>query len=210
MDHCDIDDEIRGKAALYALGALPPDEALSFSEHLDKGCEAGAAEVRAFEDTCADLAPASDAVKPPSHVRDKLLARLAAEREVPDAASAEPQRRANLQGNAAMFLTVFAGEGEWHESPPGVFTKKLFADAAKGSVTSLVRMSPGASAPEHLHQGVEECIVIEGDFHLNELVLGPGDYHRAEVGSSHRDIHTNNGTMLLLVTQEECAHAGQA
>jgi anti-sigma factor ChrR (cupin superfamily) len=85
----------------------------------------------------------------------------------------------------------------------GVFVKQLYVDDEKRTVTSLYKMEPGAQAPRHIHSGAEECFVIEGDFHINDLKLGPGDYHRAEPGSLHQKIYTEKGNLLLIIAPQD-------
>jgi quercetin dioxygenase-like cupin family protein len=65
--------------------------------------------------------------------------------------------------------------------------------------TSLVRMLPGTRLPMHRHKGVEQFFVLEGDCHVHDEVLGPGDYHRAEAGSIHESTYTESGTLFLLI-----------
>jgi anti-sigma factor ChrR (cupin superfamily) len=75
-------------------------------------------------------------------------------------------------------------------------------------VTSLYKLLPGAHVPMHTHAGVEQCLVIEGDFHVNDEVLGPGDFTCAMTGSIHETVFTRGGTTLLIVAQQgyEMAH----
>lgn len=72
-------DEIRERAALYALGGLNHFEARAFEQHLDEGCEACAAELTSFDSVVEQLAWATAVASPPHEVRAKLLARVALE-----------------------------------------------------------------------------------------------------------------------------------
>jgi anti-sigma factor ChrR (cupin superfamily) len=193
MKHNIAEDEALEQAALYALGALTREEALSFEEHLAGGCEVCRSELAPFEGVVATLGFAVQGQAPPPGTREKLLARLAAQRPDLPAASHD--------AGALQFLIVRAAEGEWCELSPGVHMKRLFADEATSTVTSLYKMLPGAHIPMHAHKGIEQCFVIEGDCRINDEVLGPGDFTCAMSGSIHDTLHTQGGTMFLIVAQ---------
>lgn len=196
MPH-DLTEEITERAALYALGQLAGEDALRFEKHLDGGCEVCAAELRAFEEIGAQLALTVFEAEPSVHVRESLMSKLA---ETQQSGRVEALAQ---QPSPATTLTVYAEEGEWHELSEGVFVKELYTDKKKGVVTSLFKMLPGARAQAHRHLGVEECLVIEGDFHVDDLILGPGDYHRAEEGSVHQHLYSTKGNLLLIISPEK-------
>ena len=62
----------------------------------------------------------------------------------------------------------------------------------------MFRMAPGTSYPSHVHDGAEECYVLEGDLHVGDVVLGPGDFQRATPGSHHVEQRTDGGCLLLV------------
>lgn len=190
-------DEIKERVSLYTLGALPAAESLALEKHIAEGCSVCRDELRAFEDACALIALSAPRVEPPPQVREKLFARLAAEKK------SVHLEAAPSSDNPAGFLTVHAEEGGWEETSRGVFVKQLYVDREKGTVTSLFKMLPGSHAHAHRHLGVEECIVLEGDFHINDQTLGPGDYHRAEAGSIHQTLYTEKGNLLLIISAPE-------
>ena len=97
------------------------------------------------------------------------------------------------------MLFVRAGEGEWHAAAEGMFVKRLFKDKKAGTVTTLVKLLPGTRVPRHHHHGVEQCLVIEGDFHIGGEVFGPGDFQCAMPGSIHDSIYTDGGALVLIV-----------
>lgn len=191
--HCYSDEEMTERASLYALGALSLWEARAFEEHLSEGCELCSAELQSFEevtDALGRLAPEQDA---PAHLREQLQALVA--KDAPS--SPEPLRAATAAPTPLM--TLRAGEGEWREIAKGMQVKELFVDSQNGTVTTLVRMQPGASIPSHEHSGIEQCYVIEGDFHAASQSLGPGDFHCAQPGSVHEPVYTVGGALVLIV-----------
>ncbi len=187
MIHSIAEEENVTQATLYALGALSQHEARAFEEHLAGGCEACAAEVGPFQTVVSTLGLAAPEVEPPAGVRERLLSQLPkATRD--EAPKVDPS-----------FLTVRADEGEWRAVTDGLSIKRLFVDKKAGTVTSLFKFKPGARAPRHMHEGVEQCLVLEGDFGLNNQKYGPGDFTCAMEGSVHEPAFTETGALLLIV-----------
>jgi anti-sigma factor ChrR (cupin superfamily) len=71
----------------------------------------------------------------------------------------------------------------WHRTAEGVEVLPLRGD---GDVVSmLVRFAPGASVPDHRHALHEDCLVLEGEMFLGDILLRTGDYQLAPAGGSH-------------------------
>lgn len=193
MKHTPDEDAMILKAALYALGTLTQQEARAFEEHVAEGCAACEAKLQAYEGVVAHLgfAPA-DEWEPPARISEKLSAYLSE-------AQAERALEITRQIEAGQLLTIRLDEGDWRETSEGVFVKRLFANEDNSTVTVLVKMLPGARGTVHRHTGIEECVVVEGDFHVDEKVLGPGDYHCAPAGTIHDTPFTIEGTLLVIV-----------
>ena len=49
----------------------------------------------------------------------------------------------------------------------------------------LVRFAPGASVADHRHALDEDCLVLEGEMFLGDILLRTGDYQLAPAGGSH-------------------------
>lgn len=182
----------QAQQAAYALGALDSDEAQAFEAHLTEGCEHCAAELRKFERVAAALGCEVPQVEPPPGVREKLLASIR-ENELGESTTYQDT---SLQG----MIFVRAGEGEWHEMLEGMFVKHLYADEKAGTLTTLLRLRPGTRVPRHHHHGVEQCLVLEGDFHVGNEIFGPGDFQCAMPGSLHDSIYTDGGALVLIVS----------
>jgi len=186
MKHSDGGDQIIEQASLYALGALTAGESVDFEAHLEDGCAICAAEVEPSQRVAAALAMAVTPLDPPPAIRAMLLGQLA-QTTVPPAA------------RDLSFVTVRADEGNWRQLFEGVSVKQLFADNERGTVTSLYKVAPGARIPNHTHEGFEQCLIIEGDFHLNDETYGPGDFTCAMPGSVHHVSYSERGALLLIV-----------
>jgi anti-sigma-K factor RskA len=84
-------EEIKGLAALYALGSLTQREARSFEAHMQEGCSVCEGEFHKLENVLAGIGYAAGEIPVPDYVRELLMARI--EREGPDTASAaEPKK----------------------------------------------------------------------------------------------------------------------
>ena len=191
-----LDEEAQGRAALYALGALDPDEARQFEGHA-ASCEECAKELRCFESVAAALAVAPGEAEPPASVRTRLLTHVSEEngRKTADGP--------NLLGAAAGYLVVRKEEGKWRPTgDDGISYKLLYADRERGTYTTLVRMEPGARIPAHRHVGVEQCLVLEGDLRAGDQKMSAGDFNCSLAGSVHGEIVTDTGALLLFVSPD--------
>jgi anti-sigma factor ChrR (cupin superfamily) len=193
MSHTGKEDESRELAALYALGALDKKDADAFEEHLSS-CDGCAAEVREFELVGSSLALAPTPAEPPAEARSKLLSRIANEDQ--HGSGSQPTRPVD-------FLIVRKNEGEWVEtSDKGVSIKVLFVDRGRNTVTTLVRMEPGARIPRHRHRGAEQCIVLEGDVRSGSEEMTAGDFNCSLAGSIHDELISDGGALLFIVAPE--------
>jgi len=192
MNHT-VNEEIEELAPLYALGVLTQHEARAFEEHLAEGCVACLEEIQGFETVVGLLGASAPKAEPSDDVREKLLKSVSKEEE---SAATSPTLEENAMPQS---LTIRAGEGKWQEAFKGVYLKNLFVDESRGTVTTLFRMEPGAQLPRHLHHGVEECFVLEGDVQAGDQMLGPGDYHCAMAETVHERLSTVGGALFLIV-----------
>ena len=120
----------------------------------------------------------------------------------PDEAHAPVLRQTVMEkiqsGSQPSFLTIRAGQGEWIKIAPLVEMKLLYKDNIQQCRTFLLRMQPGASLPAHDHPANEECMVLEGEVMLGDVVARAGDYHLAPKGLPHGAITSKTGALLFL------------
>jgi anti-sigma factor ChrR (cupin superfamily) len=188
-------EEAQAVAALYALGALSQHEARAFEAQLAESAEQPDEELFAFKSVVASLGLSAFERSPSASLREKLLNRVTAE--------SEKNTNQALTASAAPPFSIRANDREWEEVAPGVFVTFLSADKEKGMVTSLLKLQPGAKFERHLHHSAEQCFVLEGDFWANGERLGKGDFHVALPGSIHESITTENGSLALIIAQEQ-------
>lgn len=208
MKHVEAEDDIRECAALYALGSLTQTEARAFEEHVAEGCRICAGEMAEFDEVVGALACATPERSPAADLRDRLLARIGVEpqaRCTESGAGAYGVEVSEVPGSAVepVMFVLRADEGEWRETPDaGVFAKVLFVDKARETVTSLVKMSPGARVPMHRHLGIEQCLVLEGDLRAGGVTLRAGDYNCWLPDTVHAELNSEQGNLLLIVAPE--------
>jgi anti-sigma factor ChrR (cupin superfamily) len=185
-EHQTANEEASELASLCAVGSLPREEEAEFREHI-KSCGVCAADEQSFRAVAGWLPFELEGVCAPPHLREKLLARIR-----------QPEPPPGVQ-------IVRAGEGDWRTLLPGVTAKRLYAESPAGNVALLVRMEPGAKYPPHSHANIEHCYVLQGDLRFGDLVLNPGDYQCAIASTDHRDSHTVDGCLVLIVASQHNA-----
>lgn len=91
------------------------------------------------------------------------------------------------------FLVRDADAG-WPDFAPGVQRRVLWQD--QGQAAMLYHARPGAQMPPHRHGHDEECLMVQGELFLDDLLLQPGDYQLAPAGSGHRITETDTGVVI--------------
>ncbi len=191
LPHSALTEELRGQASLFSLGLLDAEEAEHFQTHLEQ-CSACAEEVRACSEMVAGVTAilaegdtlGNPALKPPAHLKEKLMRRIAA----------EPAPAAELSG-----VVVRAEEGRWHQVMPGIDVKRLFIDPITKNMTSLLRVAAGAIYPAHRHAGLEHLYVVDGDAIFDDHTLNTGDYEARTPQSVHSTVTSTDGCLLLVI-----------
>lgn len=140
------------------------------------------------DEITALLLGASAPVEPPpgtaSRIRTRILDRIHGGL---DDSAVEP---------AGELVTVSGDSGEWLETGPGNSIKILRTDDE--TMSMLVRLQAGATFPKHYHPQDEETYVLEGETWFGDIHLVTGDYHLAPKGSTHGEVRTESGCVLLI------------
>lgn len=87
-----------------------------------------------------------------------------------------------------------AGEAPWAAFAPGIRRRVMWQQA--GEAAMLYRTEPDAAVPRHAHGHDEECLMLEGDLFLDDVLLRPLDYQLAPAGSGHAGVFTDTGVLL--------------
>lgn len=90
--------------------------------------------------------------------------------------------------------TVRDAEAGWPEYAPGIRRRVLWT--RDGQAALLYHTDPGAAVPHHDHGHDEECLMVQGELFLDDLLLQPGDYQLAPQGSAHRITETDTGVVI--------------
>lgn len=201
-------------AALFVAGAMPEEFAAEYQAHVS-GCEACRRELRRLDGVVEALMSDAPPVTPEAGARSAIMARL--DEPTPDGggsgAAANPQvwKKWPTTDSPTALYVLRKDEGGWEETGvQGVRVRKLHVDQPRNQITMLVRMDAGAAYPRHVHNGPEECLVLEGDLHIvdEQVVLNAGDYQCAPVGSRHSVQRTERGCLLMIVSSltDEIVH----
>jgi quercetin dioxygenase-like cupin family protein len=188
LSHDQQADIYRALALSYALGILGAEEMSQFEKHLSDGCTDCDREVQSVNEIVATVA-AGTSVVPPAALRQELMRRVA---------------KATLLRAEKTSLQIVRSAGlPWKPVGTGLWEKSLFVDASRSRKARLIRMEPGSRIPAHRHLQDEESLVLEGRGAIGDLLLGPGDYHRAPSGSSHPSYSSAEGCVFLLFSATE-------
>jgi len=91
-------------------------------------------------------------------------------------------------------------EPQWEQVSEGLFYQLLATDIERSRVSMLVRLAAGVEYPPHVHAGVEQLHLLDGELWINERKLVPGDYNRAEPGTADRRVWSETGCACVLIT----------
>jgi len=90
--------------------------------------------------------------------------------------------------------TQRAATAEWTAYAPGIRRRMMWREG--GQAAMLYHALPGAAVPHHGHRHDEECLMLAGDFFLDEVLLRALDYQIAPAGTEHRVSCTDTGVLL--------------
>jgi len=174
---CDRVDDVHA----YALDALPPEDRANVGAHLG-----ACAECRTVLDSILPVVARLDGwpvdtLRAPRSLWTRLATRLGFNSRV--TGPAESGWR----------------EPEWSEVAPGISTKLLSRDSPTETVSMMVRLAPGVAYPAHTHAGVEELHLLDGELWIDDRKLYPGDYNRAEPGTTDRRVWSDTGCTCVLI-----------
>jgi quercetin dioxygenase-like cupin family protein len=125
------------------------------------------------------VAPAGNPARP---VRSEQGALLFLRESVAPAAS----------GDAA--FTVRDEAAGWPEYAPGIRRRVLWQH--EGQAAMLYCAQAGTSVPLHTHGHDEECLMLQGELFLDDVLLQQGDYQLAPAGTGHRVTETDTGAVI--------------
>jgi DNA-directed RNA polymerase specialized sigma24 family protein/quercetin dioxygenase-like cupin family protein len=172
------------RVPLYAVQALDPSEMSSVGAHIP-ACTQCQNEFETLHPVLDAFASwPVDLLRPPSDLWARLARRIV-EQSLDSVALGAGRRRP---------------ESEWEQVAPGISCKLLATDNERHRVSMLVRLAPGVPYPAHRHAGREELHLLHGELWIDGRKLYPGDYNRAEAGTSDAHVWSETGCTCVLVT----------
>ena len=90
--------------------------------------------------------------------------------------------------------TVRDSQAGWPAFAPGLRRRVLWQ--RHGQAALLYHAEPGASVPLHTHGHDEECLMLQGELFLDDLLLQPGDWQLAPAGTGHHTTATDTGVVI--------------
>ena len=173
--------------AAYAAGALDPaltlllDTQAALSPRVARDLALGDAAAGAFLEQQTPSPLAREAL-------ERTFARVAADPAPPGMApTRDPQFADDLrtfpEGLRTLALEAAATRG-WKFAGPGI--RSLILDTGGEATAEILRIAPGASAPEHTHSADEYTLVLAGAFHDETGVYRAGDLAIADPTLTHR------------------------
>lgn len=167
------------QAYALALQALARDERLAAQEHV-ASCKQCGRDLDALRPLVASFACwPTDLLRPVESLRQCVASRAGAGFDAADRRWREP---------------------EWEVVAPGISCQLLANDVERHIVSMLVRLVPGGEYPGHIHSGVEELHLLDGELWIDDRKLHPGDYNRADPGSGDKRVWSQTGCTGVLVT----------
>jgi quercetin dioxygenase-like cupin family protein len=97
-------------------------------------------------------------------------------------------------GTADASFTMRDQEAGWPDFAPGIQRRVLWQHG--GQAAMLYYAQPGASVPLHTHGHDEECLMVQGELFLDDVLLQEGDYQLAPAGTGHRITETDTGVVI--------------
>lgn len=91
-------------------------------------------------------------------------------------------------------FTVRDEDAGWPDYAPGIQRRLLWQ--RDGQAAMLYYAQPGASVPLHTHGHDEECLMVQGELFLDDVLLQEGDYQLAPAGTGHRITETDTGVVI--------------
>jgi len=92
-------------------------------------------------------------------------------------------------------VSVHDAGAAWEDFAPGIKRRVLWSAGAEAAL--MYHALPGAQVPRHGHGHDEECLMLEGEVFLDDVLLRQGDYQLAPAGTLHGGVSTDTGLLLF-------------
>jgi hypothetical protein len=82
----------------------------------------------------------------------------------------------------------------WLDFAPGLRRRLLWSH--DGEASMLYRAEAGACVPQHGHRRDEECLMVEGELFLDDVLLRGGDWQLAPAGTAHANVRADTAAIV--------------
>jgi anti-sigma factor ChrR (cupin superfamily) len=109
----------------------------------------------------------------------------------------------NLTDTPGVFrfaLEALRAQRDFTPFRPGVEIWRLYGDETSGASAAVLRYAPGASVPEHIHQGYEHVLILEGEQCDHRGAYPVGTFIVNLPGTRHA-VSSPKGCVALLIWQ---------
>lgn len=93
-------------------------------------------------------------------------------------------------------ITVSSRVNGWRSIADGVEEKLLHREGDQ--LSRFLRFAAGARLPARVHRSAEECMLIEGEAFLGDILLRAGEYQVAPAATEYGEICSDTGGVLFL------------
>lgn len=104
-------------------------------------------------------------------------------------------REAQPAGDDGPAHTVRDREVPWLAHAPGIERRVLWQRGREAAL--LYRVQPGSAVPHHGHGHDEECLMVEGEVFVDDILLRRGEYQLAPAGTHHEGVSSDTGGILF-------------
>jgi len=103
-------------------------------------------------------------------------------------------REAEQASEPCVPHTVRDRQAPWLAHAPGIERRVLWQCGSESAL--LYRVQPGVEVPSHGHGHDEECLMVEGDVFVDDILLRAGEYQLAPAGTHHEGVSSDTGGIL--------------
>lgn len=120
-----------------------------------------------------------------------------------------PRRQPKMQPTQNGSVYVKPQHMQWAKTQfDKVWIKVLYEDVAKGEMTCLIKLDPGAHLPMHKHPELEQAYVLEGSMGDHDGNCSAGEYVWRKPASCHENASATGAVVLAIYRKPNIFQSG--